>query len=257
MTLDAVYNGTVFHTRMRPVEHKLRYRVFALMLDCNALEDVAERLKLFSFNRFNLFSLYDRDFGDGTSIRAYLKALSKATPNGRDVTSFSMLCYPRILGYAFNPLTVYYGLDDAGRVRLVVYEVSNTFGQRKTYVLPVEGEGEGVIAQQCAKEFYVSPFNEVAGTYSFHLTQPGEALTVGVALRDDDGPLMKAHFTAKRAPLTDGALLRALAATGWMTLKVTLGIHYEAARLWFKGLRLVPRPPAPKNPITFVDKSGT
>ncbi|CTQ53374.1 hypothetical protein LP7551_01896 [Roseibium album] len=257
MSANALYSGTVAHKRMRPVSHSLRYRVFALLFDCRTLETLGGKLRLFSYNRFNLFSLYDRDHGDGTPIRAYLEALATGTPHGRDVCRFEMLCYPRILGYAFNPLTVYYGLDFEGHIRLVVYEVNNTFGQRKTYVLPVSADSNReVIAQRCAKELYVSPFNAVTGTYSFHLTPPGTNLTVGVALQDEDGPLLKAHFRGERQTLNDAALLRELTRTGWMTLKVTLGIHYEAARLWLKGLPLKSRPPAPKTPITFVDGSG-
>ena len=145
----------------------------------------------------------------------------------------------------------------ADAVRLLIYEVNNTFGQRKTYVLPVVAQEQGqAISQSCAKELYVSPFNDVSGTYSFHLTPPGESLTVGVALRNADGPLLKAHFRGERRPFSDAALLRALARTGWLTLKVTLAIHFEAARLWLKGLRLVKRPPAPTNPVTYADHTG-
>ncbi len=257
MKLPALYSGTVFHTRLRPIGHKLRYRVFATLFDCDTLEGLNKRLRLFSYNRFNLFSLYDCDHGDGTPVREYLAGLAEDAEGCDDVCRFAMLCYPRILGYAFNPLTVYYGLDLEDRVRLVIYEVNNTFGERKSYVLPVgESSGDGVIAQNCAKELYVSPFNAVQGTYGFHLTPPGDTLTIGVTLKDDDGPLLKAHFSGGREDLSDTALLRAIARTGWMTVKVTVGIHYEAARLWLKGLRLKPRPPAPKSPVSFVDSSG-
>jgi len=257
MTQNALYSGSVVHTRLRPVVHKLKYRVFALLFDCDTLEALDKKLRLFSYNRFNLFSLSDRDHGDGTPIREYLQKIAEKAPAGRSVRRFSMLCYPRILGYGFNPLTVYYGFDAEDRICLVVYEVNNTFGERKTYVLPVDHSADGkVIAQQCPKELYVSPFNAVTGTYSFHLTRPGQSLAVGVALKDENGPVLKAHFRADRQDLTDGGLMRALVRTGWMTLKVTLGIHYEAARLWLKGLRLMPRPPAPKSPVTFLDSSG-
>ncbi|MFZ2102465.1 MAG: DUF1365 domain-containing protein, partial [Oricola sp.] len=163
-----------------------------------------------------------------------------------------MLCYPRILGYAFNPITVYYGLDAGDRVCLTVYEVNNTFGERHTYVLPAVQEHDAPIAQSCAKRLYVSPFNGPKGTYSFHLTPPLDELTVGVALRDADGPVLKAHFHGRRQPLTDAALLRALARTGWLTVKVMVAIHYEALKLWLKGLRLRPRPAAPASAIDFV-----
>ena len=162
-----------------------------------------------------------------------------------------MLCYPRILGYAFNPLTVYFGLDGNGAVRLVIYEVNNTFGERMTYALSAGPARGGVLSQSCRKQLYVSPFNSDKGDYSFHLTAPGEDLTLGVALRDGDGPLLKAYFHGHREPLSDSMLLKAMARTGWMTVKVIAGIHLEAARLWLKGLKLVRRPAPPSNPISY------
>ena len=250
---EALYNGTVVHTRVRPKTHTLRFRVFAVLFDCETLEALDRRLRLFSYNRFNLFSLNDSDHGDGTPLRAYLQRVTRQAGHADHVRRFVMLCYPRILGYVFNPLTVYFGLDGEDRVRVVIYEVNNTFGERKTYVLPAESDEHGLISQSCRKRFYVSPFNEVAGTYDFHITPLDEDLTVGIALKDDAGPLLKAFFRGERSELSDANLLRAIRRTGWMTVKVIAGIHYEAAKLWLKGLRLVRRPPAPDNPVTFID----
>lgn len=249
---EGLYPGTVVHSRLRPVSHRLRYRVFAVLFDCAALDALARRVRLFSRNRFNLISFHDSDHGNGGDLLSHLDELARQSGMGDVVQRFMMLCYPRILGYAFNPLTVYYGLDCDGRVRLVVYEVNNTFGQRQTYVLPVDpAGGNDLISQSCAKALYVSPFNTAAGTYSFHLTQPGDQLVVGVALRDHEGPVLKAHFRGERRPLTDTTLLQALAFTGWMTVKVFVGIHWEAAKLWLKGLPLQPRPSAPDRSTHF------
>ncbi len=249
---EGLYSGTVVHTRLRPRAHRLRYSVFALLFDCDRIAALDRQLRLFSYNRFNLFSLHDRDHGDGTPLPDYLRGLAARSGRGGDVRRFLMLCYPRILGYAFNPLTVYFGLDAEDRTRLIVYEVNNTFGERKTYVIPVADGEQNPIFQSCRKELYVSPFNPPVGTYSFRVTPPAETVTVGVALRDASGPVLKTHFHAQRDTLCDRTLLRALGRTGWMTAKVMIGIHYEAARLWFKGLRIVPRPPAPETPVTFA-----
>lgn len=250
---EGLYLGEVVHKRVRPRHHALCYRVFAVLFDCDRLQSLDRRLPLFSYNRFNLFSLHDRDHGDGTRLGPYLRRVAAGAVNGRQIERFQMLCYPRILGYAFNPLTVYFGLDARDRVRLVVYEVNNTFGERKSYVLPVGEERDGVIAQGCRKRLYVSPFNTDRGTYSFRLTPPGDDLTVGVALRDGTGPVLKAHFHGRRQTLTTANLLAALARTGWMTVKVIGGIHYEALKLWLKGMRPVPRPAAPETSIAFID----
>ena len=253
---EALYIGTVVHRRMRPVTHKLRYSVFAVLFDCDRLEGLDRRNRLLSYNRFNLFSLYDRDHGDGTKLDNYLKRIATSAGKAGEVSRFVMLCYPRILGYVFNPLTVYFGLDANDRVRLVIYEVNNTFGERMSYVLPAEPDENGMIAQSCRKRLRVSPFNDDTGKYSFHASSPYEDLTVGVALRDETGPLLKAFFHGRRMDLRDGTLLAALARTGWMTAKVTVGIHYEAARLWFKGLRLRPRPARPETDITYINTTN-
>ncbi len=251
----AVYDGLVVHKRLRPRLHALRYRVFSLLLDVAHLDEAAEQTRTFSHNSFNLISIHDRDYGDGSSLPDYLLGIARKSGYGTTITRFRMLCYPRILGYAFNPLTVYFGSDREDRIRLLIYEVSNTFGQRKTYVLPTHTSNEqDIIAQSCRKRFYVSPFNTSEGRYRFHVTSPRDALTVGVALDDGGGPLLKAYFRGTHAPLSDRTLLRSLGRTGWMTVKVIAGIHLEAAKLWLKGVRIVRRPPPPKDPITFIDR---
>lgn len=248
----SLYVGDVVHRRVRPVEHALRYRVFSVLADIDRLDDAVAGLRLASRNRFNLVSLYDRDHGDGgCDLRGYLDGLAAGAELPEPIATYRMLAYPRILGFVFNPLTVYYGYDDAGTIRLMIYEVRNTFGQMMTYVIPARPVG-GVIAQSADKAFYVSPFNDVSGSYRFRITPPDESLTVGIVLSDDDGPMLNAHFHGHRRPLTDGALLRALAGTGWMTLKVVAGIHFEAARLLLKGMKLRPRPDAPSRDVRFT-----
>ncbi len=239
----ALYEGFVVHRRVRPVAHRLRYRVFSLLVDVDRLEQLDRRLRLLSVNRANLISLHTRDHGDGSGdLRRHLDRA--AGPAGTSVTRYRMLCYPRILGYAFNPLTVYYGTDADDRLRVTIYEVNNTFGERTTYTLPAEPLDDGSVRQSCAKRMHVSPFNDVTGRYTFRLTEPGQRLTVGIALRDEAGPVLNATFAAERRPLTDAALVAALARTGWMTAKVIVGIHVEAARLWMKGLKVYRRPRA-------------
>lgn len=250
---EGLYLGEVVHKRLTPRRHELRYTVFSCLFDVEKLDALAGRLKLFSYNRPNLFSLFDRDHTDGQSLASHLAEVAQTSGHGSQVSRFMMLCYPRLLGYVFNPLTVYFGLDADDEIRLVIYEVNNTFGERRSYVLPAEPDANGSVNQACRKRMYVSPFNAVEGSYSFHTTTPGAELTVGVALKTDRGPVLKAHFRGTRTPFTDGSLLRALTRTGWMTVKVMAAIHYEALKLWIKGLRPVRRPPAPATSITYVN----
>ena len=252
---NALYLGAVTHKRLRPRTHKFSYNVFATLLDCDKLEETGKCLRLFSHNSFNLFSLYDRDHGDGSQLPQYLRDVALGSGVGDDILKFYILSYPRILGYAFNPLTTYYCMNKSGDVVLMIYEVNNTFGERQTYVLPVEQHKDGLVAQSCSKRLYVSPFNTDKGTYSFRVTSPASSLTVGIALRDETGPLMRANFHAQRSELSDKNLLGALARTGWMTVRVVIGIHWQAAKLWLKGISLMPRPAHGSHEIAYIDGS--
>ncbi|MGI9371986.1 MAG: DUF1365 domain-containing protein [Hyphomicrobiales bacterium] len=246
------YVGDVVHKRLRPVEHALRYRVFSLFLDVDRLNETAGKLRFFSYNRFNLFSVHDRDFGtsDGRALGDYVRDTLSKAGMPHDNARIFMLCYPRMLGYAFNPLTTYYTIRNE-RLSAVIYEVSNTFGDRRSYVIPVqEGASDAVHAQACAKQLYVSPFNEVEGHYGFRINLPADDVILGVNLRTADGPLMKAYFQGSKRSLTDRFLVRALIAFPFQSLKVIGGIHYEALKLWLKGLRISPRPKAPKHPVS-------
>lgn len=252
---SSLYQGTVVHKRLRPVTHKLAYKVFALLVDLDELHEIDRKLRFVSYNRFNMVSLNDRDHGRGLPLRDYLFGIANEAGFGDEIRRISMLCYPRVFGYVFNPLTTYFCLDSNNQIRLIVYEVNNTFGERMTYVLPAEQDSDGVVTQQTPKQLYVSPYNDVSGEYSFHVKNKDDHLTVGVSLADDDGPLLNAYFSGDSDKLTDRNVLQAVAKTGWMTVKVIAGIHYEALKLWVKGLRVVPRPAPPNPPIKFGNQT--
>lgn len=246
---SCLYLGEVGHRRLAPVRHDLRYRVYNLFADIDELPQLASRLRLFGYNRFNLFGIADRDHGpgDGTSIRDHVWSLVKASEAGAGVARVFMFCYPRVLGYVFNPLTVYYGFDAQGGLRLMIYEVNNTFGERHSYVIPAD---EG-LHQTCAKKFYVSPFNHVEGHYDFKFQAPGDRLTLAIKLTTREGPKLTAWFAGTRRALTDLALLRSFVGLPLLPLKVFGAIHWEAAKLWLKGLRPVARP-APPTAVSVV-----
>ena len=248
---DAIYIGDVTHKRVTPVAHGLRYRVFSLLLDCESLGSHRNSARLFSHNRFNLISLHDSDYGKGTDLPKYLHMIAANMGIRPKIERFVMLCYPRGLGYVFNPITVYFGLNADEQTILTIYEVTNTFGERKTYVIPAQPDEDGHVWQQCPKQFFVSPFNKVSGTYRFHLSPIAEKLTLGVALKDNHKPVLRAHFCGEREEFTDRGIVKALAQTGLLTLKVIVGIHFEAAKIWLKGLRTKQKPPPPEHAITY------
>jgi hypothetical protein len=243
---SALYLGEVVHKRLVPKRHELRYCVYNLFVDVDELEDLSNRLPVFSYNRFNLLSIADRDHGpgDGTPIGKNLERLARTVAGGDAVTRFFMFCYPRVLGYVFNPLTVYYGYDSAGKLKLTIYEVNNTFGGRKSYVIPVGGK----LQQRARKALYVSPFNAVEGSYAFHLSEPGPRLSLGILLTTALGPTMKAYFAGERRALTNANLWRVFLGLPLQSLKVIGAIHWQALKLWAKGLRIVSRPKE-KSPV--------
>jgi hypothetical protein len=252
MQESCLYVGTVVHKRLRPKAHALAYRVFSLHVDLDRVGDIDRRLRLFSYNGVNAVSLHDRDHGvkgrpsdDATPLAAHARATFAAAGVPEAGARVFLLCCPRVLGYGFNPISVYYGYDAAGRLAGAIYEVNNTFGERHSYVAALDARdaaGGAPHVHGCRKQLYVSPFTPIEGSYSFRLTTPGDGLVLGVMLRDRDGPLLKTHLTATARPLDDATLARLSLAYPAMTAKVIAGIHYEALKLWLKGVPLTTRP---------------
>ena len=248
---EGIYVGAVMHRRLRPHIHHFKYTVFSVFADIDRLAEFAGRSRFLSHNRFNLFSLHDSDFGDGDNLRAHLDGIAATAVGEGVVHRFMMLCYPRVLGYVFNPLTVYYGLDRNGTPVLCVYEVSNTFGERHSYAVAVDPDAKGVMRHHCEKVFYVSPFNRVEGRYAFRTMLPGRSAATGIRLDDSGGPLIAAHFSGRYQPLTDRTLLRQFLAKAFMTQKVWLGIRWEALLLWLRGLPIQHKPAPPHAKVSF------
>ena len=232
MSASAIYTGVVAHKRLRPKRYKLSYRVFSLLLDLDELPDLP--LRWLAVNRRGLLSFHESDHGDGGALRPWVAARLAEAGIGAD-GPVRMLCYPRMLGYVFNPLTVYFCYRADGGLAAIIHEVHNTHGERHAYVL---GGGEGTVRHSCAKTFFVSPFMPMDCVYHFTISPPGESVSVGIVERDSAGTLLTATFSGERSELSDGGLLRAVFTHPLMTLKVTAAIHWEAVKLLLKGLRV-------------------
>ena len=221
------------------------------MIDLDRLADADRQSPLFGVNRAALYSFHEADHGkrDGSSLRAYAQRC--AAERGIDLTGgrVLLLCYPRLLGYTFNPLSVYFCYRADGELALLIYEVRNTFGDIHPYVLPVtSGEiSDAGVRQQQDKLFYVSPFIEMAMRYHFRVLPPGERVQLRILETDREGPLLAATFNGRRRTLNTKELLRAFFALPLVTMKIMAAIHWEALRLWLKGARLVPRNDAARN----------
>jgi len=241
------------HRRVRPCAHKFRYRAFWFLVDVDELAEISGRLRLFSHNRFNLFSFHDKDHGDGTATPLHAQVECQLGEAGINLAGgpIRLLCMPRSLGYCFNPLSVYFCYRADGALAALVYQVHNTFGQRHSYVIPV-GNESGTLHQHCQKAFYVSPFMDMNMRYDFRVTGPGQRIGVGIRTSASAIPIMSAVLTGAREDRTDRNLMKVFLAIPAVTLKVIAAIHWEAFRLWLKGLRLRRRPVPPKRMSTIV-----
>jgi uncharacterized protein len=248
----ALYFGRVMHARLKPIGHRFSYRVMSLLIDLDRLAQADRQSSMFGVNRTALYSFHEVDHGerDGRSLRAY--AQRRAAEHGVSLTGGRvwLLCYPRLLGYTFNPLSVYFCYRADGTLALVIYEVRNTFGDIRAYVLPVKpGEiSNAGLRQTQDKLLYVSPFVEMAMRYHFRISPPGERVKLRILETDGAGPLLAATFSGRRSPLATSTLLRSFVALPLVTFKIIGAIHWQALRLWLKGARLAPRPDtAPAN----------
>ena len=219
----ALYVGKVMHARLKPMGHRFSYRVMSLLIDLDRLAEADRQSPLFGVNRAALYSFREADHGarDGSPLRAYAQRC--AAERGIDLTGgrVLLLCYPRLLGYTFNPLSVYFCYRASGELALLIYEVRNTFGDIHPYVLPVKS-GEmscAGVRQQQDKLFYVSPFIEMAMRYHFRVLPPEERVQLRILETDREGPLLAATFNGRRRALNTKELRRAFFAFPLVTLE--------------------------------------
>lgn len=258
MSHSAIYRGEVMHHRFRPTRHRFIYKVDSFLFNLDSLQEEASQLRWFSVDRFNLFSFYHRDFGnsDGTTGRQYIEGVLTEQGCDQHPARIELLCYPRILGYTFNPLSVYYCYSSSDDLFAVLYEVSNTFGQRHSYFLPVKTEQQQAdyLRQACDKVFYVSPFIPMEARYHFRLRRPDEQLLLAIRETENQQALLHAVFRGERQPLSDRSLLGSFCRLPMMTLRIVLAIHWQAAKLFIKGLRILPRPDEPERRISRTEQ---
>ncbi|GMG84725.1 DUF1365 domain-containing protein [Paralimibaculum aggregatum] len=233
-----LYPGHVMHMRLSPFAHRFRYRVFTLLIDADRMAETCAPLRLLGFERRRLLSLWRRDHGprDGTDLRPWVEARLAERGLPRPARIW-LLSFPRILGYAFNPLSVYFCHDEAGALESVVYEVKNTFGDQHAYALPARPGRDGTVRHETDKGFFVSPFIGMDQRYAFTIRAPGERLALRIRQGDGSGPWLIAAQTGRRRPLSDASLLARWLSHPLMTVKVFAAIHWQALRLWRKGAR--------------------
>ena len=249
---SSIYNGTVIHKRFKPKTHYFKYNVFSLLIDLSELDYLSKKIKFFSHNKFNLVSFYEKDHGnrDNSSLVSWVKKnLEDNNINSKNVR-IKLLCYPRILGYVFNPLSVFYIYDNYEKLICILYEVKNTFGEQHTYIFKIDND-QNLYQHNCVKKFHVSPFIEMNCEYFFKLLKPGEKISVIIDQYQTDEKILYASQDGKRADFTSKELIKSYLRHPLMTFKIISAIHFEAFKLWAKGIKFIKKKLKIKNNITF------
>ena len=231
---SCIYNGLVTHTRFKPVKHFLKYRTFSILVDLDEIEELDKNNLIFSYNRFNIFSFYNKDHGDrnGKSLKRWVFNKIKKLKIKPNIDKIKLLCYPRIFGYVFNPLSIFYCYKNQ-TLRAIFYEVKNTFNEQHTYVFKINNSQR--VKQSCKKKFYVSPFMDMNTFYDFKLNKPNKKLFVSIKQTDKKGLILTAVQTGERKEFNLKQLLTNFLKYPLMTVKIIVAIHFEAFLLWKKG----------------------
>jgi hypothetical protein len=247
-----IYTGNVIHKRFKPKIHYFKYKVFSLLVDLSELELLDKSLKIFSYNKFNIVSFYDKDHGarDGSSIKMWV--LNNLKKNNIDTNNIQikLLCYPRIFGYVFNPLSVFYVYDNNSNLISILYEVKNTFGEQHTYIFKTD-INQNLIQHVCKKKFHVSPFIDMDCIYFFRLLKPGNKISVIIDQNDKEGKVLYASQDGIRSEMTNANFIKSYLKHPLMTFKIIVAIHFEAFKLWTKGIKLIKKTLKIKNNITI------
>ncbi|MGY8671407.1 MAG: DUF1365 domain-containing protein [Verrucomicrobiia bacterium] len=235
---SCLYECRVMHHRRSPVEHRFEHQIFMLWLDLDELDDLTERSFLFGHNRKRIYELRDSDHlaGDGLGIKEAL--MDYLVKEGVEIAPDDRVClltFPRVAGYAFNPVSFYIVQRRAGAAVCAVAEVGNTFGEKKRYLIPItEQNRRDEFEILVPKHFYVSPFSELDVKFNFRLNQPGERIAFHVDDYEAGSCILRTSLTGKRRAMTDRQLFWFTLRYPLLTLKVIFLIHWHALRLWFK-----------------------
>ena len=249
-----IYDGKVIHKRFKPKQHYFKYKVFSLLIDIDELEIIQKKIKIFSYNKFNILSFFDIDHGprDGTPIKNWVIKNLKTIGITNEKIQIQLLCYPRILGYVFNPLSIFFIYDEESKLISILYEVKNTFGEQHTYIFKTENDK--IIINNCTKKFHVSPFINMECHYNFRVLKTSEKISVIIDQKDKFGKLLYASQDGKAKDFSQKNIIISYIFHPLMTFKIIAAIHYEALKLWLKGIKLVKRKLKIKNNITIEKK---
>lgn len=248
----AILRGQTTHQRFAPFNRRFSYRLFQLVLDIDHIAQTAEKLRLFSYNRGNLFSFHDCDHGDrsGAPLRPWAQAAFASAGIDLDGGAIRIVAFPRLFGHVFNPISLFLGHRPDGRLAGVIYEVNNTFGHSHSYVAAIHGAGRA--EHDAAKLLHVSPFFDVVGDYRFQLRTSAQTLSLVIENWVDGARTHLAALRGKAAVITDATLAGYALAAPWRAGLVLGAIHWQALWIWLRGAGYRPAPVPPEQKFSLA-----
>ena len=245
-TNDCLFKGRVFHKRFYPFENEFTYKLTYFWIDIKP----KVRRKLLKFNGLSLFSFFDQDHGEigrDKSISLYSYYSKMLESEKIDVNIIKALCLPRLFNYQFNPISIFMCFKKNKKPTAIIFEVSNTFGERHAYICRLP-----VIKMENKKIFYVSPFFDVEGKYELKFQISEKKVEFSVTYLKKKKIIFIANFNGIGIELNEKTLISLFFANFFQNFKVTLGIYYEALKLWFKGATYNKKPKKPEKFITKI-----
>jgi uncharacterized protein len=241
---SCLYRATVMHNRLEPKPHKFHYGIFMFYIDLDELEILNKRFWMFSHNRFNFFSFYDKEHlqlpaeNPDISKPARQQVLSFLSQNKISCTNLRIMLLTNlnVLGYNFNPVSFYFAINEKGETICCVVEVSNTFREMKLYLLSKKDYPENRFYLNTKKYFYVSPFIDADTDFDFDVSIPNERLNVRIDDYKEGNRFFISTLTGRRKRFTNFNLYKYFIRFPFITVKIITLIHWNALLLWLKKL---------------------
>ena len=244
----------VVHKRFIPFQNNFKYSVLSLYLDYDELKLIDKKVSIFSYNKFNLFSFYDCDHGyrNAKSLKEYVVDILKENNIKFNELKIKILCFPRILGYVFNPLSIIFCFNKNNLIS-ILYEVKNTSNEQHTYCFGGnENFEKSFFKHKCCKLFYVSPFINMQCLYQFCTSIPSEKIKIIIEqFNTENKKILLASQIGKKICFTSKNLISYLFKNPLIPIKVIFTIHYQALKILFKGGKYLSRVKKDKDSISF------